>query len=99
MSAKAPVFGSPEPRANAAAGVEVNHWAYVGRVSVRVFIRDKRVSLVYRCRASVAVHGQGQDGRRVSVRHTLGPTRLWRRKARVAQRAAGQGCEWRDQHH
>ena len=73
--------------------------AHDGCVSVRVFGSDKRVSSVYRCRTSVALHGQGQDGRRVSVRHTLGPTRTGRPKATVAQKAARQRCQWHHQHH
>ena len=54
---------------------------YVGRVSVRVFAVFGRVAAVCRCTTGAALRGQGHDNWRVSVRHTLAPTKARRPKA------------------
>ena len=54
---------------------------YVGRVSVRVYTVFGRVAAVCRCTTCAALRGQGHDNWRISVRHTLAPTKAKRPKA------------------
>ena len=54
---------------------------YVGRVSVRVYAVFGRVAAVCRCTTCTALRGQGHDNWRISVRHTLAPTKARRPKA------------------
>ncbi len=54
---------------------------YVGRISVRVYAVFGRVAAVCRCTTCAAMRGQGHDNWRISVRHTLAPTKARRSKA------------------